>query len=60
MNNLCYLDKQVPIPSIYFIGKQGVSLEIVTEVADAVSLNKTLDQVLEKGGYTTAGINNHF
>lgn len=49
------LDKQVPIPSIYFIGKQGVPIEIVTETNDAKSFQEKLNSVLQKGGLSPVG-----
>lgn len=38
------------MPSIYFIGKSGAPIKIVTEAADASSLSRELDEVLSKGG----------
>lgn len=40
------------MPSIYFIGKLGLPVKIITEATDASSLNKDLDNVL-----TDAGVN---
>ena len=43
-------DKQVPVPSVYFIGKQGVPLEIVKEASDVKSFQGQLNLILQKGG----------
>ncbi|EFA06551.2 UBX domain-containing protein 4 [Tribolium castaneum] len=42
--------KQVPTPSVYFIGKQGVPIEIVTEVNDVKTFQEKLNSILQKGG----------
>ncbi|XP_063905511.1 UBX domain-containing protein 4-like isoform X2 [Zophobas morio] len=42
--------KQVPVPSVYFIGKQGVPLEIVKEASDVKSFQGQLNLILQKGG----------
>jgi hypothetical protein len=51
----CRADKQVPVPSIYFIGKQGVPLEIVTEAKDVKTFQDTLNAILQKGGMAPVG-----
>lgn len=38
------------MPSIYFIGKLGLPVKIITEATDASSLNKDLDNVLIEAG----------
>ncbi|XP_044264456.1 UBX domain-containing protein 4 [Tribolium madens] len=45
--------KQVPTPSIYFIGKQGLPIEIVTEVNGVKSFQEKLNSILQKGGLST-------
>lgn len=49
-------DKQTPVPSIYFIGKNGLPLKIVTEATDSGTLTKELDDVLVKSGIDPSNI----
>ncbi|XP_076268842.1 UBX domain-containing protein 4-like isoform X3 [Rhynchophorus ferrugineus] len=48
------LYKQTPVPSIYFIGKNGSPLKIVTEASDSGTLITQLDDVLVKSGINTS------
>ncbi|RZC35920.1 UBX domain-containing protein 4, partial [Asbolus verrucosus] len=43
-------DPQVPVPSIYFIGKHGLPLEIVTEAKDEKTFIDKLNVILQKAG----------
>lgn len=53
----CCTDKQVPVPSIYFIGKTGTPLEIITDVKDAKELQEKISVVLEKHGVKEVVLN---
>lgn len=44
-----FLDKLVPIPSIFFIGKNGTPLDVVTGITKTVEeLESKIAQVLER------------
>lgn len=45
---ILFSDKLVPLPSLFFIGKNGAPIEIVTGVTKTVDeLNSKIDTVLE-------------
>lgn len=48
------LDKLVPIPSIFFIGKNGAPLDVVTGITKTVEeLESKIAQVLERAGISS-------
>ena len=45
--NFNFLDRDPPVPSIYFIGRNGAPIEVISKVLDAKSL---LERVLQVEG----------
>lgn len=54
---IALLDKQVPVPSIYFIGKTGSPLEVVVEAENVNNLLEKVSKILEKHGVTNFKFN---
>ncbi|XP_066249501.1 UBX domain-containing protein 4 isoform X1 [Euwallacea similis] len=42
--------KDTPVPSLYFIGKNGSPLKVITETPNAATLNKELQDILAMAG----------
>lgn len=52
LNHVLVNERRVPL--IYFIGKNGASLDAITGTDDLGSLSNRIEDVLKKAGYATS------